>query len=62
MNEEQKNTALRLAGRLAIAANRVVNSNTKALSGNILELENALLEYDNYIFSISEEKQKWKSG
>ena len=59
MTEEQYKSALLLAGRLALKAQLVVWSSAKNLSKRIDELETALNEYDNFIFSLgSKEEQK----
>lgn len=51
---EQYKAALKLAGALAQAANRVINSNPKSLSCNIVVMEATLYEYNNYILQLSE--------
>ena len=52
MNEKLM-TALKLAGKMAIAAQMVISSDIPSLSENIMKLQNALTEYDNYIFKMS---------
>lgn len=42
---------LKLAGKLAIAAREVVNSNVLNVSDKIKEMEKVLNDYDNAIFS-----------
>ena len=42
---------LKLAGKLAIACQQILQSNPKTLSDNINKMEIALLEYDNAIIS-----------
>lgn len=50
---ENKTTALKLAGELALAARLVTLANAKNISKRIDDLENALNAYDNYIISLS---------
>lgn len=52
MNEKLM-TALKLAGKMAIAAQMVIYSDIPSLSENIMKLQNALSEYDNHIFNMS---------
>ena len=42
---------LKLSGKLAIAAENVINSKTITLSGAIIILQNALNDYNNEILS-----------
>lgn len=46
-----KEELLQLAGKLALACQQVLQSNPKTLSENIRQMEIALMEYDNAIFS-----------
>jgi hypothetical protein len=48
---QHKTDCLKLAGKLALNAELVVNSNVKNLSNNIQKLENSLDEYNNKIFN-----------
>lgn len=43
--------ALLLAGKLSMAASKLINGNLSSLSGNLNELSQARDEYDNYIFN-----------
>lgn len=50
-DEEKRKQALLLAGKLALAADRVVKANAKQLSSFILELESVLDEYDGFMIA-----------
>lgn len=54
--DENINEILVLAGKLANAANIVIESNSFNLSSNIELLNNALLAYNEKVFSISNSK------
>jgi len=41
---------LKLAGKLAMECQQVLNSNAKTISDCILRMEKALMEYNNAIF------------
>ena len=56
MNEKLM-TALKLARKMAIAAQVVIYSDIPSLSENIMKLQNALTEYDDYIFKMSHEEE-----
>jgi len=51
-NEQYKET-LKLAGKMAILAREVINSDSKTLSEKIARLECSVDEYDNAILKIS---------
>ena len=51
---EQYKAALKLAGALAQAANRVVNSKVSTIGRCVEELADALYEYNGYILEMTE--------
>ena len=53
-----KDKALKLAGKLAIAARKVCISDARTVSDHIITMEIVLDEYDNYIFSEIKEESK----
>lgn len=50
---QQYESTLKLAGALAQAASRVINSNTKNLSWNVSEMEAVLDAYNRWILHLS---------
>jgi len=53
---------LKLSGKLALAARKVINSNSKNLSFNISELEMHLDEYDNKIIEMTNNSEDDKES
>lgn len=54
---DKQKEVLQLAGKLAVAAQRVLSANICNLSYRISELQQALNEYDNKIIEISNESK-----
>lgn len=54
---DKQKEVLQLAGKLALAAQRVLSANICNLSYRISELQQALNEYDNKIIEISNESK-----
>jgi hypothetical protein len=57
MNNEEIKKALKLAGKLAIAAEKVINSSAKDVSINIKYMENVLEIYNDHIFGMVESEK-----
>ena len=58
MEEFDEKKALMLAGRLSIAASRLLNCQVHLISTHLNELEKARDEYDNYIFQYTTKTEK----
>jgi len=57
MTNEEAKQALKLAGKLALAAEGVVSAHVYDLSRAIIELATALNMYNHFIFNITESKE-----
>ena len=51
MTENNKSEALKLAGKLSIAANSVITSSATTISERVEQLNNAVNEYDSFVFN-----------